>query len=377
MRPPNLREILIAAAVIIGLGLLWSMKDLPGFGGFLDEPDVWFAGSDPRPGEQAPRRLVLAVFSTPREMYEQDIIPAFERHWHQTQGEEIEVEASFRGSRAQARAIVAGFEADVAALAWEPDMQALVAGGLVEADWRDDGWGGMISSSYVIMATRSGHPLEIQRWEDLTRPDVELLLADPRSSGEGMWGLAALYGAALRGRAHVPPDDHEAAVAFVSQVLARVVVMDESAAESLETFAQGVGDVVITYQDELVAARLQGQSWVRVVPEASVLVEHPIAVVDDYAQRHGNQDLAEAFVRFTRQPVVQEQLKRRGYGPPPALDRAGPTFGPKRPDDLFTIEDLGGWAGATQLLLESGGVLEQFLGELGHLGLSTASEGSP
>ena len=60
--------------------------------------------------------LILGGYTTPREAYGKAVIPAFQQYWKQKTGQDIEFQESYQGSGAQSRAIVGGFEADVAAL---------------------------------------------------------------------------------------------------------------------------------------------------------------------------------------------------------------------------------------------------------------------
>ena len=62
------------------------------------------------------RDLVVAAYSVPKEAYERIIIPAFQRHWKTRTGQEVQVRTSYTASGAQARAIIGGFEAAVAAV---------------------------------------------------------------------------------------------------------------------------------------------------------------------------------------------------------------------------------------------------------------------
>ena len=72
----------------------------------------------PRAGTAAERKateLLLAAYTTPREAYRDAIIPAFQAGWKSKTGGAVEFKTSYQGSGAQARAIIGGFEADVAA----------------------------------------------------------------------------------------------------------------------------------------------------------------------------------------------------------------------------------------------------------------------
>src|SRR5688572_20403464 len=94
------------------------------------------AESSAKSNESAASVLSLAAYTTPREAYGKAILPAFAEHWKTRTGKVITFEESYVASGAQARAIVGGFEADVAALSLEPDIQLLVDKGLVKPDWK-------------------------------------------------------------------------------------------------------------------------------------------------------------------------------------------------------------------------------------------------
>ena len=73
--------------------------------------------------------LVLGAYTTPREAYGEAIIPAFQAYWKTRTGQEVVFRESYQGSGAQARAIEGGFEADVAALSLEADIDKLAEAG--------------------------------------------------------------------------------------------------------------------------------------------------------------------------------------------------------------------------------------------------------
>src|SRR5688572_3115623 len=89
-----------------------------------------------------PVELVLAAYTTPREAY-REILPAFQRMWKDSTGQDVVFRESYQGSGAQSRAIVGGFEADVAALSLEADVDRIAEAGLITHDWRSKPDGGM------------------------------------------------------------------------------------------------------------------------------------------------------------------------------------------------------------------------------------------
>src|SRR5205085_4298745 len=70
-------------------------------------------GADGKEGGKV--TLILGAYTTPREAYSKAILPAFQKFWKDKTGQDVEFQESYQGSGAQARAIVAGFEADIAA----------------------------------------------------------------------------------------------------------------------------------------------------------------------------------------------------------------------------------------------------------------------
>src|SRR5438128_1401336 len=142
--------------------------------------------------------LILGGYSAPRDAYKK-IIPLFVKYWKDKTGQDVEVQESYQGSGAQSRAIVGGFEADVAALALESDITRIQAAGLITSDWKAAAHNGIVSDSIAVIAVRKGNPKGIKDWNDLTQKGLEVLTPDPKVSGGAQWNILALWGAAERG----------------------------------------------------------------------------------------------------------------------------------------------------------------------------------
>jgi sulfate transport system substrate-binding protein len=300
--------------------------------------------------------LVLAAYTTPREAFA-EIIPLFQAHWLEETGQTVTFEESYQGSGAQSRAVAEGFEADVVALSLEADVTRLEDAGLITHDWKSVGVGGMMSNSVVAFAVRAGNPLGIADWADLGAEGVEVLTPNPATSGGAMWNVLALYGAAVRGQVEgVPADDPDAAKEFLKSVLANVTVMDDAARDSITNYEQGVGDVAITYENEVLVGQQAGQDYELVIPSSTILIENPVAVVDAYADEHGTREVAEAFVAFLFTPEAQEIFASHGLRSVDA-DVVAATAADYPPvADLFTIEFFGGWPQARRDIFSETGV---------------------
>ena len=84
-----------------------------------------------------------------------------------------------------------------------------------------------------------------------------------------------------------------------------------------------------------------------------------MAVVDQYADRHGNRDLAEGFVAFLATPEAQNAFVEFGLRPvDPGVAQATAARFPAV-KDLFTVRDLGGWAGVAKTLFAPGAAYDR------------------
>jgi len=308
----------------------------------------------PAPAQAETRDLILAAYSVPKEAYERRIIPAFQRHWKQKTGQDVRIRSSYGASGAQARAIIGGFDADVAVLSLEGDVDQVVKAGLITHDWRNGPHGGMISASVVALGVRKGNPKGVKGWEDAARSGIEVLYPNPKTSGGAMWDVIAIYGAGLKlaeqraaGKPLAPDAATTQAVDLLTRIQRNVKVMDKSGRESVTTFERGVGDVIVTYENELLPRVKSGRPYEIIVPAETVWIENPAAVVDTYADRHKTKDLAEAFVAFLHGPEAQAAFIELGFRP---LDRGAQATALPQPPRLFTIADLGGWESVSNKL---------------------------
>ncbi len=323
------------------------------------------AGCGGAPGSSGRRvTLVLGAYTTPREAYSKAIIPAFQQYWRQKAGQEVEFQESYQGSGAQSRAIVAGFEADIAALSLEADIARIAEAGLIKHEWKAKRRGGIVSTSVVAIAVRPGNPAGIRDWADLTKPGLKLLTPDPKTSGGAQWNIAAIYGAALRGFADAPKDDPAAAKEFLKRVLANVSIMDKGARESITTFEKGVGDAAITYENEVLVGRQAGREYDYVIPRSTILIENPVALVDAYVDKHGVRPVAEAFVNFLWTKEAQRVFAKFGLRPvePEVAKEAAAQY--PAVADLWKIDYLGGWQPVAEKLFGPSGAYTRSFEEL-------------
>jgi sulfate transport system substrate-binding protein len=309
--------------------------------------------------------LILGGYTTPREAYGKALIPAFQKYWKEKTGQDVEFQESYQGSGAQSRAIVGGFEADIAALSLEGDIDKIAEAGLITHDWKSKPNRGMVSTSIVVIAVRQGNPKGIKDWPDLAHAGLNVLTPDPKTSGGAQWNINAIYGAALRGFTGIPKDDKAAAAEFLKSILRNVSIMDKGARESITNFEKGVGDVAITYENEVLVARQSGQNYDYEVPHSTILIENPVALVDKYVDKHGVREAAEAFIDFLWTQEAQRGYAKYGLRPVVPTAVAGEVMAqfPQVPD-LWKIDYLGGWKRVTEEIYGPQGVYSKIIEEL-------------
>ncbi|MBB6674833.1 sulfate ABC transporter substrate-binding protein [Cohnella nanjingensis] len=305
--------------------------------------------------------LVVGAYSVAKDAL-QEIMPAFRKEWQAKTGQDVRFQESYEASGTQARSIVGGFEADVAVLSLEGDMDKIVKAGLMQSGWKQGADGGMITRSIVAMGTRKGNPLGIKDFEDLTKPGVKVLYPNPQVSGGAQWDINAIYGAGLkRSEEETGTKDPEAAKRFLAAVHRNIESMDKSGRASMAAFEYGVGDVIVTYENEILARQAQGVDYEIVRPARTILIENPAAVVDRNADAHGVRKAADAFVAYLHGEAAQEILARHGFRPvaPEAAARWANRF--PEPADLFDIGYLGGWTEVKNTLYSKRGIWYQVL----------------
>lgn len=308
--------------------------------------------------------LILGGYSTPREAYGK-IIPLFQKYWKAKTGQVVEVQESYQGSGAQSRAIVGGFEADIAALSLEADIQRIADAGLITQDWKAKPDGGIVSDSIAVIAVRKGNPRAIKDWNDLAQTKLQVLTPDPKVSGGAQWNVMALWGAAERGAVTgVAKGDDTAAYNFLKSVFKNVTVLDKDARTSIINFEKGIGDAAITYENEAIVGIQAGADYEYVVPRSTILIENPVAVVTKYADKHGVRPVAEAFrdFLFTQEAqTIFAQYGLRSVNPQVAQATAA-QFPPVQ--DVFKIGDVGGWASVTKKFFGDGGLYSKLIEEV-------------
>ncbi|HZK16383.1 MAG TPA: sulfate ABC transporter substrate-binding protein [Solirubrobacterales bacterium] len=273
-------------------------------------------------------QVALVAYSTPREAYA-ELILAFQKT---AAGANVEFSESYGSSGEQSRAVEAGLPADVVEFSLAPDMTRLVTANLVDKTWDQNQYDGFVTKSVVVLVVRKGNPKGIKTWADLTKPDVEVIEPNPFTSGGAKWNIMAAYGAQLK-----QGKTAQEAEAYLAELFKHVPVQDKSAREALQTFIGGKGDVLLSYENEAIAAQQAGEAVDYVVPAETILIENPLAVTADASSAPESK----AFYDYLYTPAAQAIFVSKGYRP--VVDGIPGAAKFPTPTKLFTIDDLGGW----------------------------------
>jgi sulfate/thiosulfate-binding protein len=318
---------------------------------------LWLAGgalAQPKPIE-----LLNVSYDPTRELYKQ-FDAAFADFWKGQTGQTVTIDQSHGGSGAQARAVIDGLQADVVTLALGYDIDSIAD----HAKLLPENWQSRLPdnstpyTSTIVFLVRKGNPHNIKTWNDLLKPGVVLIAANPKTSGGARWAYLAAWAAALK----APGGSDASARAFVTEIYKRIPVLDSGSRGSTVTFAQrGLGDVLIGWENEahLAIDEFGADKFDIVVPPTSILAEPPVAIVDKVVDAKGTRQVALGYLNFLYSPRGQEIIGKNYYRPRnrQALAKYGDRF-PHIP--MVTIDNtFGGWRKAQATHFADGGVFDQ------------------
>src|SRR6195256_5184494 len=242
--------------------------------------------------------LLNVSYDPTRELY-QDFNQAFAKYWRGKTGQTVTIEQSHGGSSKQARAVIDGLQADVVTLGLAYDIDAISQNaGLLAADWQKRlPENSTPYTSTIVCLVRKGNPKAIKDWDDLAKPGISVITANPKTSGGARWNYLAAWGYASRKF----NGDEDKIEEFVGALYKNVPVLDSGARGSTTTFVERkIGDVAISWENEayLAVNELGKDQFEIVIPSITILAEPPVAIVEANAKRHGTLKLAKDYLKY-------------------------------------------------------------------------------
>jgi sulfate transport system substrate-binding protein len=283
-------------------------------------------------------KLTLVSYAVTQSAYE-EIIPQFVEQWKEKTGQDVIIEQSYGGSGSQTRSVIDGLEADVVALALALDTKKIEEAGLIEPGWEQELPNESIVTKSVAAIVKGDDTVKATQWADLAKPGLEVITANPKTSGGARWNFLALWGAGLK-------DGESQAESYTEQVYSNVPIMPKDAREASDVFyQQGQGNLLINYENEVLLAQEKGgTSYPYFVPtDYNISIDSPVALVDTNVDKHGTREVAQAFAEFLYTPEAQKEFAEAGFRP--VEPTVAQEFASKFPQvkKLYTVKDFGGW----------------------------------
>jgi sulfate/thiosulfate transport system substrate-binding protein len=308
-------------------------------------------GAATAPGDAGTTTLHLVGYAVPKEANN-----AIQKKFAETpEGKGVTWQESYGASGDQSRAVVNGLKADYVNFSLEGDVTRLVKAGLVEEKWNSGPTKGIVSESAVVIVVQKGNPLGIRDWSDLTKPGVKIVTPNPASSGSARWNILAAYQQVISNGG----TDADAR-AYLTKFFNNVVALPGSGRDATNAFLQGAANVLISYENEAILARQSGEDFDYILPDATIKIENPGAVLIDAHPK------AKAYLDFVLSPAGQEEFVKKGFRPfipnTPVGDVVGANDPAKPfpiPSKLFTINDLGGWDAVNKKFFDKGGIVPE------------------
>ena len=301
----------------------------------------------------ADKELLNASYDIARELFVQY------NALYQKEHPDVKITQSHAGSSKQANAILQGLKADVVTFNQVTDIDVLAQKGkLLPENWRER-LPHHSSPNYSTTAflVRKGNPKHIENWGDLVKDGVEIVLANPKTSGNGRYAYLGALGYA-QDAFKSEAEQHD----FLKNVLGHVKVFDTGGRGATTSFVERkIGDVLITFESEVHGIRQEygADDYDVVIPKVSILAEFPVAWLDKNTEAKGTTDTAKNYLEYLYSEPAQRLLAENHYRV--RDEKVAAAFKDRFPElKLKTIEDISGsWDKAMKEHFASGALLDQ------------------
>ncbi|MEH2011109.1 sulfate ABC transporter substrate-binding protein [Nostoc sp.] len=299
--------------------------------------------------------LTFVSYSVTNAAYQQ-IIPKFIEQWKKEHNQNITFNQSYDGSGSQTLAVIDGKEADVVHLSLALDINKLVEAGFIQSGWEKEAPNdAIVTKSLNAIAIRQGNPKNIKTWTDLAQDGVNVVTADPRTSGGARWNFLSLWGSVTK-----TGGNENQAIDFIAKVYNNAPLLPKTARNASEVFLKdGQGDVLLNYENEMILSTQNGEKISYVVPDVNISIDNPVAVVDKNVDKHGTRPIAEAFIKFLYTPESQREFTKLGFRPVDLTIAKETEANFPKIKTIFKAEDLGGWNEIQKKFFDEGAIFDK------------------
>jgi sulfate transport system substrate-binding protein len=301
--------------------------------------------------------LLNASYDVSREFYK-EYNPLFVKYWKQKSGEDVHINQSHGGSSKQVRAVVDGLDADVVTMNQSIDVDVLAERQLIPVKWAERlPHGSSPFSSTLVFLVRKGNPKKIKEWNDLVKAGVSVIIANPKTSGNGRYAYLAAWGSVIKNGGK-----DAQAKEFITRLFANVPILVTGGRDATTTFVQrDIGDVLVTFENEVGLIKQEyGTDKIDVIyPPISIVADLPVSVVDKVVDKRGTRKVAEAYLQYLYSPEAQDIAAKHELRPRDIAIQAKykNTLPPLK---LFTVDEVFGSLKQAQAAhFRDGGLFDQ------------------
>ncbi len=306
-------------------------------------------------------KLLNVSYDVARDFYK-EYNPIFIRHFKaQNPNTDVVVQQSHGGSSKQALSVANGLQADVVTMNQTSDVEILEKKGLIKQGWQERLPDNAVPfTGTTVFLVRKGNPLQIRDWSDLAKDNVKLVIANPKTSGNGRYTFLGAYGYGLK----LHNEDKEKAGEFVGKVLKNTPVFENGGRAATTTFTQrNIGDVLVTFENEAnhVSRVLAPGQFEIVYPSYTIASDSPVAVVDTVAEKKATAEISAAYLQYLWSEPAQELAAKFYFRPSnkAVLEmhrEVFPELETFRPDEMF-----GNWDEIMQTYFADGGLFDRLI----------------
>ncbi len=256
-----------------------------------------------------PCTLTVYCYSGMETVMERAIFPLFKEQWFNETGEQLEFIATFAGSGEITRRVIEKFPAEVAILSSKLDIWQLTAPGMSSSEsYTASPHQGIIARTPLVMLVNENIRERIYYYSQLRQIPAQIILPNPVTSGAGQLGLLCLYQSEINEK-----NNSTAAVSSVKEICQLIDFSPSCAREALDLMHSGTGDILITYEANLLNDPAGSAINGKVIYPVTTIICEPMVLSIDRNIETSQKELVEAFINFLWTSVAQQALVDYGF----------------------------------------------------------------